>query len=61
MADVIESGVCVEIAGELLTLLGERGVWWRRRSTLFVADTHFGKAAACSCGWCAGSGGFDGW
>jgi uncharacterized protein len=36
----------VEVAGEELTLLAERAVFWRRTSTLLVADPHFGKAAA---------------
>ena len=35
----------VRIAGEELTLLPERAVWWRARRTLLVADPHFGKAA----------------
>jgi uncharacterized protein len=35
----------VEIAGEQMDLLVERAVWWERKSTLFVADTHWGKAA----------------
>jgi DNA ligase-associated metallophosphoesterase len=33
----------VEIRGERLTLLPERGIWWAARRTLLVADTHFGK------------------
>ena len=36
----------IEIAGEQLLLLPERGIYWARKSTLFVADTHWGKAAA---------------
>ena len=35
----------IEIAGEALTLLPERAVWWEARRTLLVADPHFGKAA----------------
>jgi uncharacterized protein len=35
----------VRIAGEDLTLLPERAVWWSARQTLLVADPHFGKAA----------------
>jgi uncharacterized protein len=34
------------IDGEHLTLLPERAVLWQERSTLLVADVHFGKAAA---------------
>jgi DNA ligase-associated metallophosphoesterase len=34
------------VAGEQLLLLGERAVYWERTRTLFVADPHFGKAAA---------------
>lgn len=36
----------LEWAGESLTLLPERAVWWARRRTLLVADLHLGKAAA---------------
>lgn len=32
--------------GEHLTLLPQRALFWRRASTLFVADMHLGKAAA---------------
>lgn len=32
-------------AGETLTLLPERALWWQREATLFIADPHFGKAA----------------
>ena len=35
-----------EVAGETLTLLPERAVWWEAKKTLFVADVHLGKAAA---------------
>jgi len=38
--------VRIELAGEDLVLLGERAVFWARKSTLIVADTHWGKAAA---------------
>jgi DNA ligase-associated metallophosphoesterase len=37
--------VTIEWAGEALTLLPERAIWWKRRETLFIADPHFGKAA----------------
>jgi DNA ligase-associated metallophosphoesterase len=36
----------VEVAGEQLRLLPERAVYWPRQKTLFIADPHFGKAAA---------------
>ncbi len=36
----------IDIAGTSLELLPERAAFWRERSTLFVADTHWGKAAA---------------
>lgn len=36
----------VDIAGTSLELLPERAAYWRERGTLFVADTHWGKAAA---------------
>lgn len=35
----------VHIAGEDLTLLPERAIWWAAQKTLLVADPHFGKAA----------------
>lgn len=35
----------VEISGETLTLFPERGLYWERKRTLFIADTHFGKTA----------------
>lgn len=34
------------VAGERLTLLPERGVYWPRKETLVIADPHFGKAAS---------------
>ena len=40
----------VTIAGERLRLMPERAAFWERASTLFVADTHFGKAAAFRAG-----------
>lgn len=33
------------VAGEELTLLPERAAWWESRSTLIVADLHWGKDA----------------
>jgi DNA ligase-associated metallophosphoesterase len=38
------------VAGEELQLLPERAVYWGRERTLFVADPHFGKAAAFRAG-----------
>lgn len=40
----------VTIAGEALTLIPERAVYWAARETLLVADPHFGKAAAFRAG-----------
>lgn len=37
--------VDVEVAGETLTLLPERAIYWRRTHTLLIADVHLGKAA----------------
>ena len=34
----------LDIAGERLILRADRSVYWPRTATLFVADTHFGKA-----------------
>lgn len=34
------------IGGEPLEILPDRAIHWPRRRTVFVADTHFGKAAA---------------
>jgi DNA ligase-associated metallophosphoesterase len=36
----------VAVAGTSLELLAERAIYWTERGTLFVADTHWGKAAA---------------
>jgi DNA ligase-associated metallophosphoesterase len=35
----------VDVVGEELELIPDRAVYWRARSTLLVADPHFGKAA----------------
>jgi DNA ligase-associated metallophosphoesterase len=35
----------VVTAGEALTVLAERALFWPRQSTLFIADPHFGKDA----------------
>ena len=39
-----------EVAGERLTMMPERSLWWARRRTLLVADPHFGKAASFRAG-----------
>ena len=44
-ADMKSLSVTIEWAGEALTLLPERAIWWARKETLFIADPHFGKAA----------------
>ena len=35
----------IDVAGEQLQLLAGRAVYWSRKKTLIIADTHFGKAA----------------
>ena len=35
----------IEAAGERVLLLPERAVYWPKRETLLIADTHWGKAA----------------
>ena len=43
----MENGAAIiEWAGEKLSLLPERALWWKREKTLFITDPHFGKAAA---------------
>jgi len=42
----METAVTVEVAGETLTLLPERGIYWPARRSLILADLHLGKAAA---------------
>ena len=39
------AGITVTVQGEELALLPERAAFWPARSTLLVADPHFGKAA----------------
>jgi DNA ligase-associated metallophosphoesterase len=40
-------GVCaIELAGERLTLLPRRAIWWPARRALIVADVHLGKCQA---------------
>lgn len=35
----------IKIAGEALTLMPERAIFWERRKMLLIADPHFGKSA----------------
>src|SRR4051812_22917577 len=37
--------VSLDLAGEQVALLPERAIFWPRQSTLFIADTHWGKDA----------------
>jgi DNA ligase-associated metallophosphoesterase len=37
--------IAIDLAGEEVVLLPERALFWPRMATLFVADTHWGKAA----------------
>lgn len=39
-----EGRVGIEAAGEALTALPERALWWRARRTLIVSDMHLGKS-----------------
>lgn len=38
-------GLEIEVAGEHLTLLPQRAIFWSAAKTLFIADTHWGKGA----------------
>ena len=40
----------IELKGETITLLPERGAYWHRESALLVADPHWGKAATFRAG-----------
>ena len=46
MACGVPSFLNIQIAGEELQLLPERGLFWERSSTLMLADWHVGKSAA---------------
>ena len=35
--------VVIDVAGEILHLLPERAVYWKKTATLLIADTHLGK------------------
>lgn len=37
--------LAIKIAGEELLLFADRAIYWERKQTLLVADTHWGKAA----------------
>lgn len=37
-------GLQIEVAGERVTLMPQRAVWWPSRRTLLVADLHLGKS-----------------
>jgi uncharacterized protein len=39
------STIILDLAGEQLILLPQRAIFWPRESTLFIADTHWGKDA----------------
>ena len=41
----MKNSLAIEWQGESLDLLPDRAVYWPREKTLYVADTHFGKAA----------------
>jgi uncharacterized protein len=40
-----KQGLTISYGGEELELRPERAIYWRKRSTLLIADPHFGKAA----------------
>lgn len=40
------NGLAISVAGAALHLLSERALWYEAERTLFVADLHWGKAAA---------------
>ena len=41
----MKGSVSIEWQGESLDLLPDRAVYWPKEKTLYIADTHFGKAA----------------
>ena len=41
----MKGSVSIEWQGEFLDLLPDRAVYWPKEKTLYIADTHFGKAA----------------
>ena len=40
----MSEGVIVEVAGEALTLLAQRSIYWKAHQTLILSDLHLGKA-----------------
>ena len=46
MAVTLPGSISITVCGDELRLLPDRAVHWVRRSTLLVADPHFGKAAS---------------
>ncbi|WP_349292121.1 ligase-associated DNA damage response endonuclease PdeM [Noviherbaspirillum sp. L7-7A] len=46
MMEMKAGAVDIEAAGEVLTLLPQRAVFWPAMSMLVIADIHFGKAAS---------------
>lgn len=45
MSALLEGSCTLELGGAELSLLPGRAVFWQAESTLFIADTHFGKEA----------------
>jgi len=45
-----EQNLHLKVAGQRLELLPQRALYWPGRETLFIADPHFGKAAAFRAG-----------
>ena len=41
----VSLGLELRLSGESVVLLPQKAVWWPARSTVLIADTHFGKAA----------------
>ena len=50
MSQAVAHDARIDIAGESVHLMADRTLFWRRASTLFVADAHFGKAATFRAG-----------
>jgi DNA ligase-associated metallophosphoesterase len=46
LTDPLHGSCEVVVAGERVVLLPGRALWWPRQRTVFVADLHWGKAAA---------------
>ena len=41
----MNESLTIDWQGELLQLLADRAVFWPKEKTIYIADTHFGKAA----------------